>query len=80
MGGVRHRIMGWAYGTETLVPLMKLMGKKVSQEDFERNFAKIIAPMIASERGIQAMAREGDSDPAFQEAANNAAVSFNGQQ
>jgi hypothetical protein len=79
MGSVRNRIMGWAYGTESLVPLMKLMGKKVSQEDFEKNFAKIIAPMLASEKGIQAMAREGDSDPNFQEAANNAAVSFGGQ-
>ena len=79
MGGVRHRIMGWAYGTESLVPLMKLMGKKVSQEDFEKNFAKIIAPMLASEKGIRAMARESDSDPNFQEAANKAATSFNAE-
>jgi len=79
MGGVRHRIMGWAYGTESMIPLMKLLGKKVSQEDFEKNFSKIIAPMLASEKGIQAMAREGDSDPNFQEAANNAAASFSQQ-
>lgn len=80
MGSVRNRIMGWAYGTEAMIPLMKLMGKKVSQEDFEKSFAKIIAPMLASEKGIRAMAREGDSDPSFQEAANNAAISFSGQQ
>ena len=79
MGSVRHRIMGWAYGTESLIPLMKLMSKKVSQEDFEKSFSKIIAPMLASEKGIMAMAREGDSDPSFQEAANNAAASFSGQ-
>ena len=58
---------------------MKLMSKKVSQEDFEKSFSKIIAPMLASEKGIMAMAREGDSDPSFQEAANNAAASFSGQ-
>lgn len=79
MGSVRHRIMGWAYGTESLIPLMKLMSKKVSQEEFEKNFAKIIAPMLASEKGIQAMARESESDPNFQEAANKAATSFSGQ-
>ena len=79
MGGVRHRIMGWAYGTDSLVPLMKLMGKKVSQEDFEKNFAKIIAPMLSSEKGIQAMARESDSDPNFHESANKAATSFNAE-
>ena len=27
--------------------------------------------MLASERGIQALAREGDADPNFQEAVNN---------
>ena len=71
MGAVRNRIMGWAYGTDALLPLMKLLNKKVSQEEFEKNFSKIISLMLASERGIQALSRESDADPNFQEAVNN---------
>ena len=71
MGAVRNRIMGWAYGTDALIPMMKLLNKRVSQEEFEKNFAKIISLMLSSERGIQALAREGDADPNFQEAVNN---------
>ena len=40
MGAVRNRIMGWAYGTDALLPMMKLIEQlKVSQEEFQKNFA-----------------------------------------
>jgi hypothetical protein len=71
MGAVRNRIMGWAYGTDALIPIMKLLNKKVAPEEFQKNFAKIISIMLSSERGIQALAREGDADPNFREAVNN---------
>jgi hypothetical protein len=67
MGGIRHRIMGWAYGTESLLPLMRLMSKKVSQEQFEKNFSEIIKAMLASEKGMLAASRESDADPNFHE-------------
>jgi len=71
MGGIRNRVMGWAYGTDSLVPLMRLMAKKVSPEQFDKNFAKIIQPMMATEKGLLSAAREGDADPNFQEALTN---------
>jgi hypothetical protein len=77
MGAVRNRIMGWAYGTDALIPLMKLLNKKVSQEEFEKNFAKIISLMLSSERGIQALAREGDADPNFRESVNSSVLGSN---
>ena len=74
MGSVRNRIMGWAYGTDALIPLMKLLNKKVSQEEFEKNFSKVIALMFSSEKGIQALARESDADPNFREAVNDSII------
>jgi len=74
MGSVRNRIMGWAYGTDALIPLMKLLNKKVSQEEFEKNFSKVISLMFSSEKGIQALAREGDADPNFREAVNDSII------
>ena len=50
------------------------MSKNVSPEQFEKNFARIIGPMLAGEKGIVAAAREGESSPEFKDASLRAAA------
>ena len=67
----RNRFMGWAYGSGAMKPLLKLMSKKVSDEQFAKNFNRIFSTMIGTRRGIEALARESEYDPNFKEATVN---------
>lgn len=68
LNAFRDRFMGWAYGSGQMKPLIKLMQKRVSQEQFEKNFSRIFGSMIGTRKGIEALARESEKDPSFKEA------------
>jgi hypothetical protein len=69
LNAFRDRFMGWAYGSGAMKPLMKVMSKNVSDEQFAKNFKRVFTTMIGTRRGVEALAREGEHDPNFKEAA-----------
>jgi len=71
LNAFRDRFMGWAYGSGAMKPLLKVMSKNVSDEQFAKNFQRVFSTMIGTRRGVEALAREGEHDPNFKEAAVN---------
>ena len=71
LNAFRDRFMGWAYGSGAMKPLLKVMSKNVSDEQFAKNFQRVFSSMIGTRRGVEALAREGEHDPNFKEAAVN---------
>lgn len=64
-GGISNRFLGWAYGSDALVPLLKLTSKRVSPEQAEQNFSQMILPLLMSDKGLMALSREAANDPSI---------------
>jgi hypothetical protein len=71
LNAFRDRFMGWAYGSGAMKPLLRLMSKRVSDEQFAKNFQRVFSTMIGTRRGLEALAREAQGDPSFNEAVVN---------
>ena len=61
----RNRLLSWAYGSDKLVPLMNLLTRDVGDEQAEKGFLKVLVPMLTSQKGLLALAREAQQDPEF---------------
>jgi len=67
-GGIKHRFMGWAYGSDALVPMLKMMKKDVGEEQMKKNLEKLL-PSLLSAKGVASLANEASKDPRFDETA-----------
>jgi len=65
-GGIKHRFMGWAYGSDALVPLLRALKKDVGEEQTKKNMEKLLVPLLSA-GGMASLAREAGKDPNFDE-------------